>query len=232
MLSLSRSLQIHYAATAISFYKAEYQCHSCLGNDDLYKLNFCFTFISMHKNKPYALTLLVTNNGQSGTADRRLNTHTEQWCTIHCTDCKSNRNKCLQLKDQISSKVEKWQKLVECQALCHFFIYQKSFYQYSSNSFDSLLAQLLYYIFYILMEIEISKMPISSGAFSALMLMVGRQNVIQPVKTECWDSGMVICLEWGADVHMAKLMPLPLTISCSSKSRLVLPSWFYLSSTS
>jgi len=24
-------------------------------------------------------------------------------------------------------------------------------------------------------------------------------------------------------------MPLPLTISCSSKSRLVLPSWFYLS---
>jgi len=28
---------------------------------------------------------------------------------------------------------------------------------------------------------------------------------------------------------MAQLMPLPLTISCSSKSRLVLPSWFYLS---
>jgi len=27
---------------------------------------------------------------------------------------------------------------------------------------------------------------------------------------------------------MAQLMPLPLTISCSSKSRLVLPSWFYL----
>jgi len=27
---------------------------------------------------------------------------------------------------------------------------------------------------------------------------------------------------------MAQLMPLPLTISFSSKSRLVLPSWFYL----
>jgi len=26
-------------------------------------------------------------------------------------------------------------------------------------------------------------------------------------------------------------MPLPLTVSCSSKSRLVLPSWFYLSGT-
>jgi len=28
---------------------------------------------------------------------------------------------------------------------------------------------------------------------------------------------MVICLEWGADLHMAQLMPLPLNISCSSK---------------
>jgi len=37
---------------------------------------------------------------------------------------------------------------------------------------------------------------------------------------------MVICLGWGADLHMAQQMPLPLTISCSSKSRLVLPFWF------
>jgi len=40
---------------------------------------------------------------------------------------------------------------------------------------------------------------------------------------------MVICLGQDADLHMAQLMPLPLTVSCSSKSRLVLPSWFYLS---
>jgi len=33
----------------------------------------------------------------------------------------------------------------------------------------------------------------------------------------------------GADLHMAQLMPLPLIMSCSSKSRLVLASWFYLS---
>jgi len=40
---------------------------------------------------------------------------------------------------------------------------------------------------------------------------------------------MVTCLRRGADLHMAQLMPLPLTISCSSKSRLVhLPSWFCL----
>jgi len=28
---------------------------------------------------------------------------------------------------------------------------------------------------------------------------------------------MVICLEQGADLHMAQLMPLPLSVSCSSK---------------
>ena len=28
---------------------------------------------------------------------------------------------------------------------------------------------------------------------------------------------MVICLERGADVHMAQLMPLPLTVSCFIK---------------
>ena len=32
-------------------------------------------------------------------------------------------------------------------------------------------------------------------------------------------------------LHVAQQMPLPLTISCSSKSRLVLTSWFYLSGT-
>ena len=28
---------------------------------------------------------------------------------------------------------------------------------------------------------------------------------------------MVICLEQGADLHMAQLIPLPLTVSCCSK---------------
>ena len=28
---------------------------------------------------------------------------------------------------------------------------------------------------------------------------------------------MVICLEQGADLHMAQLMPLPLTVACFSK---------------
>jgi len=33
---------------------------------------------------------------------------------------------------------------------------------------------------------------------------------------------MIICLRRDADLHMAQLMPLPLTIFCCSKSRLVL----------
>ena len=35
--------------------------------------------------------------------------------------------------------------------------------------------------------------------------------------TEWWGTGMVICLERGADLHTAQLMPLPLTVSCFSK---------------
>ena len=34
---------------------------------------------------------------------------------------------------------------------------------------------------------------------------------------EWWGTGMVICLERNADLHMAQLMPLPLTVSCFSK---------------
>ena len=36
---------------------------------------------------------------------------------------------------------------------------------------------------------------------------------------------MVICLERGADLHMAQLMPLPLTVSCFSKIQIGLPFW-------
>ena len=66
-------------------------------------------------------------------------------------------------------------------------------------------------------------------AFSALTLLVGRQEGIWPVKTEWWGTGVVICLEWGADWHMAQLMPLPLTVSCSSKIQIgFLPFWYRL----
>ena len=55
-------------------------------------------------------------------------------------------------------------------------------------------------------------------AFSALTLLVGRQEGHPACKkTEWWGTGVVICLERGADLHLAQLMPLPLTVSCSSK---------------
>jgi len=56
-----------------------------------------------------------------------------------------------------------------------------------------------------------------SYPFSALTLLVGQQEGIRPVKTEWWGAGVVVCLEQGAVLHMAQLMPLPLTVSCFSK---------------
>ena len=51
-----------------------------------------------------------------------------------------------------------------------------------------------------------------------LTLLVGQQEGHPACKkTERWGAGMVICLERGADLHMAQLMPLPLTVSCFSK---------------
>jgi len=55
-------------------------------------------------------------------------------------------------------------------------------------------------------------------AFSALMLLVGQQKGRTACKKlEWWGTGMVIFLEQDADLHMAQLMPLPLTVSCFSK---------------
>ena len=39
---------------------------------------------------------------------------------------------------------------------------------------------------------------------------------------------MVICLEQGADLHMAQLMPLPLTVSCFSKIQIGFTFWYRL----
>ena len=46
---------------------------------------------------------------------------------------------------------------------------------------------------------------------------LGVRKGIRSVKTEWWGAGVVICLEQGADLHTAQLMPLPLTVSCFSK---------------
>ena len=65
--------------------------------------------------------------------------------------------------------------------------------------------------------------------FSALTLLVGRQEGHPACKkTEWWGTGVVICLELGADLHMAQLMPLLLTVSCFSKIQIGLPFWYRL----
>ena len=50
------------------------------------------------------------------------------------------------------------------------------------------------------------------------ILLVGRQEGhLACKKTEWWGAGVVICLERGADLHMAQLMPQQLNVSCLSK---------------
>ena len=66
-------------------------------------------------------------------------------------------------------------------------------------------------------------------AFSALTMLVGQQKGHPACKKL---SGVV--LAWLSDwsevqtLHMAQQMPLPLTVSCFSKTRLVFPFWYQL----
>ena len=63
-------------------------------------------------------------------------------------------------------------------------------------------------------------------AFSALTLLVGRQEGHPACKKQ---SGMVICLERGADLHMARPGDATATHCLAPvKSRLVLPFWYRL----
>jgi len=58
----------------------------------------------------------------------------------------------------------------------------------------------------------------TNTAFSALTLLVGRQEGHPTCKKhEWWGAGVVVCLEQGADLHMARLMPLPLAVLCFGK---------------
>jgi len=50
------------------------------------------------------------------------------------------------------------------------------------------------------------------------MLLVGWQEGHPACKkTKWWGTGVVICLGRGADLHIAQLMLLPLTVSCFIK---------------
>ena len=66
-----------------------------------------------------------------------------------------------------------------------------------------------------LIDFHLFQTCVFTCAFSASMLLVGRQEGHPACKN--WGTGVVICLEQGADLHMFQLMPLPLTLSCFSK---------------
>jgi len=54
---------------------------------------------------------------------------------------------------------------------------------------------------------------------------LGGRKGIWPVKTRvvgCWRG----CLGRGADLHVAQLMPLPLTVTCFSKIQIGFDGWF------
>jgi len=59
--------------------------------------------------------------------------------------------------------------------------------------------------------------------FDVIGCVAGKASGLK--KLEWCGTGVVICLERGADLHMAQLMPLSLA---SVKSRLVLPFWYWL----
>jgi len=63
--------------------------------------------------------------------------------------------------------------------------------------------------------------PLFLQCFDAVGWVAGRASGLY--KTEWWGAGVVICLERGADLHTAQLMPLHSLSLASVKSRLVVP---------
>ena len=66
------------------------------------------------------------------------------------------------------------------------------------------------------------------SAFSALTLLIGQQEGHPACKKPWLGAGVAICLECSADLHMAQLMPLPLTVSCFSKIQIGFTFWYRL----
>ena len=66
-------------------------------------------------------------------------------------------------------------------------------------------------------QLNIFYLAYTYSAFSALTMLVGRQKGRPACKKLWWGTGMVICLERDADLHMAQRIPLPLNVSCFSK---------------
>ena len=72
------------------------------------------------------------------------------------------------------------------------------------------------HVWYVDAGIEDTPEPLYTHCLLSVYWLGGRKG-IRSVKTGRWGAGVVICLERGADLHMAQLMPLPFTVSCFRK---------------
>ena len=88
----------------------------------------------------------------------------------------------------------------------------------SMDFHDCLLILLSIFVFFLIFSFSVFPL-FSCWAFSAVTLLVWRQEGHPACKK--LSSGVLawlsVCEERGADLHMAQLMPLPLTASCFSK---------------
>ena len=97
------------------------------------------------------------------------------------------------------------------------FVVRRRFLVFCILSLSLLLCDFLYCraIFVFFCPVVFSKLRQDLQCFDAVGWVSGGASGLW--KTEWWGAGVVICLERGADLHMAQLMPLPLTVSCFSK---------------
>ena len=65
----------------------------------------------------------------------------------------------------------------------------------------------------------ISQVPTNEG-LPVFVVLIYLFYCFQVRVLKWWGAGVVICLERGADLNMAQLMPLPLTVSCFSKIKI------------
>ena len=95
--------------------------------------------------------------------------------------------------------------------------YSKPVEQQSGHNYMWLMHYCVMYVFCRFHKLCIYISELLFSAFSVLTLLVGRQEGHPACKKQWWGAGVVICLEQGADLHVAQLMLLPLTVSCFSK---------------
>ena len=88
--------------------------------------------------------------------------------------------------------------------------------QYKHITWRTCIRRQTYHFSVILLQCLLPTVP---TAFSALTLLVGRHEEHPSCKKLSGGvlAWLCVCLERGADLHMAQPMPLPLTVSCFSK---------------